>query len=166
MIDTTSYPVVTQTSLEPIPWRLFRGGRRGNHHLPPQPPGPPLVFQINDQFVVASPGTVKTTSRLVVDATAVAVVSLHRQTVATTVTLPSRWTHVQFGIEAAYECQVTDAALVLQFGCWDVRPHLRRYLAEDPKVRALAAAAHPADYGEFQLRLRGHRLPRTPSPAP
>src|SRR5262249_28451040 len=105
MIDTTPYPVISHTPLDPLPWRFFRGGRRGSHGLPPQHPGTILVFQINGQFVVAAPGGGTMTGRLG-DATAVAVVSLHRRTVTTTVVLPSRWEHTHFDIKAEYDCQV------------------------------------------------------------
>ncbi len=94
------------------------------------------------------------------DATAVVVVSLHRRMVTTTVVLPSRWEHTNFDIKAEYNCQVVDAALVLQFGCWDVRPDLQRYLTVDPTVRVLAASADPFDYAAFRLRLGAHALAR------
>jgi hypothetical protein len=118
------------------------------------------VLQIDDQFVTASPDQLTSAGRLLVDASAVVVVSLHRRAVTAAATLPSRRADAHFRVSATYDCQVTDAALMLQFGCWDVRHRLGRLLTDDSAVRALAAAADPVDGAEPFRRIRAHAVAR------
>jgi hypothetical protein len=159
MTDHTPYPVISETSLESFRWRPFRDPRRAAlHDLARRHPGSILVLRIDDQFVAMKPdGPVP---GRIAAATMVAVVALHRRTVATTVLLPSGWRYTCVGVSVEFDCQVADAGLALQFGCSDVRPYLRRYLAEDAKARVLAAGADPLDFAAVQLRLSAHVVSR------
>lgn len=160
MINNLRYPVVAVTSLEPARRRPFRGALRRDPDLPRQPPGTVLVLQAGERFVVAPPGRTGIDGRRASGASAAVVVSLRRHAVGADVDLPSPWPDTAFHVTATYSCLVTDAALLLQFGCWELGPYLWRHLADDPVLRTFAADADPGARELSRLRLHAHAVAR------
>jgi hypothetical protein len=136
------YPVIDSAELNPVRRHRFRK-RRELHEIPRQPPGSVLVFQHGDSYEVLPEGTLRLGTDVVVDAVAVAVVSMRhelREAVAYLSTTDPRTCVV---LRARFHCWVTDPQLVLDSGCWDVDPILTDHLVADRRLRFMAQATDP-----------------------
>lgn len=135
------YPVTDSAELNPPLRRRFRRRRRELHEIPRQPPGSVLVFQVGDSYEVLPEGMLQLDEQIVVDAVAVAVVSL-RQTLVEAVThLLTADPRISVALRVSYLCQVNDPQLVLDAGCWDAYPILTDYLNRDSRLRFMAQDA-------------------------
>ncbi|GAB3520580.1 hypothetical protein [Phytohabitans suffuscus] len=135
------YPVVDSAELNPVVKRAFRRRRRALHEIPRQPPGSVLVFQVGDSYETPPEGNLRLDAELVVDAVAVAVVSMRHELREAVVYLPSADPRTCVTLRARFHCRVTDPELVLDAGCWDVEPVLVDHLVADRKLRFMTLAA-------------------------
>src|SRR4051812_35251092 len=83
------YPVIDSAELSPPARRRFRKRRRELHEIPQQPPGSVLVFQLGDSYEVLPEGPLRLDEQIVVDAVAVAVVSLRQIQLEAATLLPT-----------------------------------------------------------------------------
>jgi hypothetical protein len=134
------YPVVDSAELDPVPHRLFRRPRRAIHEIPRQPPGTVLVFQLGDSYDVVSGRSLRLDSDLVVDAVAVAVVSIQHTLREAVAYLPTADPRACVTVRARFHCWVTDPVLVVESGCWNVEPLLTDHIVADRRLRFLAQA--------------------------
>jgi hypothetical protein len=133
------FPVVESAALEPLRRRIFRPARRSLDDLPQLVEGSVFVFHTNDSYVVAPEGPKMLSSDVVVKATMVSVVVTRQQEVHVVATLsPGTW-GTRLAMRASFNCRVVDPLRVLEDGCWDIRPSLRAYLLDDPKLLMLGA---------------------------
>jgi hypothetical protein len=143
-IDTPpdrGYPVIDSAELTPVTRRRFRRPRRALHEIPRQPPGSVLVFQHGDTYELPPEGVLRLDSALVVEAVAVAVVSVRqtRRQIATYLATSDPRTGI--ALRAEFFCQVTDPQMVLDAGCWDADAMLHDHLNADRRLRFLAQSA-------------------------
>ncbi|GAA3301699.1 hypothetical protein Dvina_05605 [Dactylosporangium vinaceum] len=138
-VEKTRFPVVESTALEPLRSRLFRRPKRSLEDLPQLTEGSVFVFHTSDGYASAPEGPKMLGSDVVVRATMVSVVSMRQQEVQVVAALsPSTW-GTRLAMRASFNCRVIDPLRVLEDGCWDIRPSLRAYLLEDPKLLMLGA---------------------------
>ncbi|MBO4208458.1 hypothetical protein [Micromonospora echinofusca] len=130
------YPVVGFTSLDPVRRRFLRPRRRFAEEFPEQRPGSVLVFQANGTYALAPPGPDMLRSHTVVDALAVAVVSVRQELVVAHVPLPTSATG-RVLLSVTFHCRVVDPILVLEAGAWDIRPSLTAHLLNDDILQML-----------------------------
>jgi hypothetical protein len=135
------YPVIDSAELNPVTTRRFRRSKRALHEIPRQPPGSVLVFQLGDSYEVLPEGTMRLDDQMIVDAVAVAVVSLRQTQREVLALLPGADPRTPVGLRASFFCQVTDPQLVLDAGCWDVTPILHDHLNGDRRLRFMAQIA-------------------------
>ncbi|WP_432832396.1 hypothetical protein [Dactylosporangium sp. CA-092794] len=133
-----TYPVVDSAELQPAPLRRFRRQRRELHEIPRQPPGCLLVFQVADAYDVPTGGPLRLDDDLIVEAVSVAVVSMVLEVRDIEVQVPTTNPDIAVTVRARYHCLVTDPLLVLESGCWDADPWLRRHLHCGNRVGAIA----------------------------
>jgi hypothetical protein len=137
------YPVVDSAELNPVRRRLFRRTRRDIGDIPKQPPGTVLVFQHGDTYEVLPEGALRLDADVVVDAVAVAVVSLRHQLREAVAYLPTLDPRTCVVLRARFHCWVTDPQLVLDSGCWDADPILTDHLIADRRLRFMTQATDP-----------------------
>lgn len=135
------YPVIDSAELNPVVKRAFRRRRRALHEIPRQPPGSVLVFQVGDSYETLPEGNLRLDAELVVEAVAVAVVSLRHALCEAVVYLPNGDPRTCVILRARFHCRVTDPELVLDSGCWDAEPILVDHLAADRKLRFMTLSA-------------------------
>jgi hypothetical protein len=131
------YPVLDEVPLTPMPRRRFARPRRRADEIPDQPLGTRLVFQVGGAYVEVN-GPLRLGSPAVVDASAVAVVSVRLESVDASVQITSWDASSSVVISARFHCRVVDAEALLDGGCVDVVPLLQGYLLSDQKVRMIA----------------------------
>lgn len=145
------YPVVDSAELNPVPRRRFQRPRREIHEIPRQPPGTVLVFQIGDSYDLVPTNALRLDADLVVEAVAVAVVSLQHTLREAVAYLPTVNPRSCVTVRARFHCWVTDPLLVLDAGCWDIDPFLTDHLVADRRLRFLAQSCDLAtNWGAFQ----------------
>ncbi|MEU4160176.1 hypothetical protein [Actinoplanes sp. NPDC026670] len=132
------YPVLDSAELSPPARRRWRRTRRELHEIPHQPPGSVLVFQHGDSYEVLPEGRLRLDDQIVVDAVAVAVVSLRQVQLEAVTWLPTADPRTCVTVRAGFFCQVTDPQLVLDAGCWDAYPILTAHLNRDPQLPFMA----------------------------
>lgn len=120
-----------------------------------------LVFQSNAKFALAPPGPKMLQSAVVVEATAVAVVSLKEELIPVTAPLASVDGQSMVYVRASYYCKVLDPVLVLESGCWRVGPRLHTHLLDDPKLRMLGMRDDMSLNPEVPQRILARTLART-----
>lgn len=147
------FPVVTSAALYPVRRKLLRRPGRSPQDLPEQSGGTVLVFQSNNRFSLAPPGPRMLSSDVAVRATAAVVVSIRQQLVPLVAPLPSVNGENTVHLYATFYCKVTDPVLVLEAGCFDVRPTLQRHLVGDAKLRMFGAREDVADNLEVLQRI-------------
>jgi hypothetical protein len=135
------YPVIDSAELNPPAKRRFRRRRRELHEIPQQPPGSVLVFQHGDSYEVLPEGMLRLDDPIVVDAIAVAVVSLRQTQVEAVTRFLTADPRVCVALRVSYFCHVTDPQLVLDAGCWDAYPILTDHLNRDGRLRFMAQEA-------------------------
>ncbi len=140
---TTTYPVIDSAELEPVPARRFGRRRRQLHQIPRQPPGSVLVFQTGDAYDLPADGALRLDDDLVVDAAAVAVVSIKHEVRDIAIQVPTLDAGFAVAVRARYLCQVSDPLLVLEAGCWHIDPLLESHLQCRDRVGAIAMSTSP-----------------------
>ncbi|OLE27557.1 MAG: hypothetical protein AUG44_09935 [Actinobacteria bacterium 13_1_20CM_3_71_11] len=137
------YPVVDSAELSPIRRRLLRRPRREIHEIPRQPPGTVLVFQLGDSYDLLHSNELRLDADIVVEAVAVAVVSMRHVLCDAVAYLPTADPRTCVTARARFHCWVTDPLLVVDAGCWDIVPLLNEHLVADRRMRFLAADCDP-----------------------
>jgi hypothetical protein len=148
------YPVVDSAELHPVNRRRFRRARREIHEIPRQPPGTVLVFQLGDSYETVASGSLRLDDEVVVEAVAVAVVSVRHTLCEAVAYLATSDPSTCVAIRARFHCWVTDPVLVVDSGCWDVQPFLTDHLVAERRLRFLAADCDPrVDWPAFHRNL-------------
>jgi hypothetical protein len=137
------YPVIDSAELSPPVRRRLRKRRRELHEIPHQPPGSVLVFQLGDAYEVLPEGALRLDEPIVVDAVAVAVVTLRQMQLEVATRLPTLDGRTCIAVRVSFFCQVTDPQLVLDAGCWDAYPILTDHLNADRRLRFMAQETDP-----------------------
>ena len=150
-IQGLGYPVIDSADLSPPVRRRFRKRRRELHEIPHQPPGSVLVFQLGDAYEVLPEGALRLDESIVVDAVAVAVVTLRQVQLEVVTRLPTLDERTGIAVRVSFFCQVTDPQLVLDAGCWDAYPILTDHLNGDTRLRFMAQGTDPhRQWAHFQ----------------
>ncbi len=139
----TAYPVVDSAELNPVPRRLLRRRRREIHEIPRQPAGTVLVFQLGDSYEPVQSSALRLDDDIVVEAVAVAVVSMRRMLCEAVAYLPTADPRACLTVRGRFHCGVTDPQLVVETGCWDVQPFLTEHLVAERRLRFLATDLDP-----------------------
>jgi len=134
VLDEARFPVVHSVPLNPVKRRPFRRPARTADEIPGQRPGTVLIAQHNDAYELVQRG-VRLTDSVLVEATSLLLVSIRRELVETVVVLPSADPYTGLQIRARYQCRVTDALLLLQYGGWDIEPILVEQLLGSARLR-------------------------------
>lgn len=148
------FPAIASVPLEPVRRRLFRAARRSPQDLPEHSGGTVLVFQSNNRFSLALPGPKMMSSDVVVRATGAVVVSVKQELVGLVAQLPSATGQHIVHLYATFYCLVTNPVLVLESGCFEVRPALHRHLLGDNKLRMFGAREDIVDNFEVLQRIQ------------
>jgi hypothetical protein len=128
-----AYPVIASVALKPLRPRRFRRRARDPEDIPGRP-GTTLVAQFQDTYEIVPRG-VAMTDRLLVDASALLLVSTAQRLVETTVVLPSADPYTAIEVRARFRCRVLDPIAVLDHGGLDIGPLLTEYLLRYPRMR-------------------------------
>lgn len=139
----TGYPVVDSAELNPVPKRMFRRRRREIHEIPRQPAGTVLVFQLGDSYEPVQTSALRLDADIVVEAVAVAVVSMRRVLCEAVAYLPTADPRACVTVRGRFHCGVSDPQLVVETGCWDVQPFLTEHLVAERRLRFLATDLDP-----------------------
>lgn len=151
--NSSQYPVLESRALAPISRRWFRRRKRSLAELPVPVPGSVLVFQQGTRYAQVSNISQSLADPRVVDADSVSSVLLKRQALVARLQIPTSDAGTTFEVAAIFEVMVTDPALALSEGYWEVSRPLTSYLAQCPRIWLAEKRKSPSDVLEVSARL-------------
>jgi hypothetical protein len=144
--DEPGYPVIEAVELSPVATRRLRRPRRSLGEIPRQPPGTVLVFQVGEEYETQSGRGLHLDDSTVIDATGVVVVDMRRTVVQAEAQLVTSDPQIGVRLRARFDCLVTDPLLVVETGCFQVKPLLGDHLTRDDRVALMASRTDVSRY--------------------